>query len=413
VPAPAPSKLTIPKAFRSLFQPKRFKVFYGGRGAGKTESFARVLIYLAARSRIRVLCTREFQNSIADSVFRVLVDAIEQMGYSEYFRVSANSIVSVTGSEFIFRGLRLNIREIKSIKGIDICWVEEAQSASKESWKFLIPSIRETHSEIWVSFNPDDIEDDTYQRFVVTPPPPERALVVKVNWYDNPFFPEVLNNDRLDALRLVEIATDDIARAAARAEYDHVWEGECRSHTEATIFRGKWVSASFVPDKEKWGGPYFGADWGFSVDPTVLIKAWVHDRVLYVEAEAYAVHCDNDKLPALFQRINGSEAHIIRADNARPETISDVKQHGFPRITAVDKWKGSVEDGIAHLRSYDKIVVHPNCPHTQREMRLYSYKTDRNSGDVLADVRDADNHCIDALRYAVDPLIKRRRSSFG
>ena len=171
---------------------------------------------------------------------------------------------------------------------------------------------------------------------------------------------------------------------------------------------GKVRVAEFTPG-EGWHGPYHGLDFGFAQDPTAAVKCWVHDARLWIEYEAGAVGLEIDHTPAhLTQRIPGIERHIVRADSARPESISYLKRHGLPQAVAVEKWPGSVEDGIAHLRSYAEIVVHPRCRQTVQETRLYSYKVDRLSGDILPVVVDAHNHWIDATRYALAPLMQRR-----
>ncbi|MNY26829.1 Phage terminase large subunit [compost metagenome] len=165
-----------------------------------------------------------------------------------------------------------------------------------------------------------------------------------------------------------------------------------------------------------WDGPYFGLDWGFSQDPTAGVKAWVGDGRLWIEYEAGKVGLENDDIAGfMIERLPEIERHVVRADSARPETISHVKatangiRPALPRIVGVEKWKGSVEDGIAHLRSYKEIVIHPRCTQTLREARLYSYKVDRLSGDVLTDIVDANNHYMDAIRYGLGPLIQGQR----
>lgn len=392
--------ILAPPAFDFLLGPGRYKVAYGGRGSAKSWSVARILLGLAATGPLRILCAREYQSSIADSVHRLLVDQIYALGLTDQYNITQHEIVSRCGSLFIFRGLHLNPRSIKSLEGIDICWVEEADTFTNESWDNLIPTIRKPESQIWVTFNPRLEEDPTYQRFIKAPPPD--ALVREVNWRDNPYFPAELASER-----------DHLARVDPEA-HAHIWEGKCQVHGEAQIFRGKWYIEAFEPNPQirsgplAWHGPYFGADWGFAQDPTALVKCWVHQASLYIEAEAYAIGCDIDKTPELFSRIVGSEREVIRADNARPETISYMQKNGYRRVQPCEKWKGSVEDGIAHIRSYDRIVIHPDCTHAAQEMRLYSYKVDRLSGNVMADVEDRHNHIIDALRYACEPLIKRR-----
>lgn len=399
--------------FAPLLKPRRYKVFYGGRGGAKSWIIARVLIRLAAQNKLRILCARQFQTSIADSVHRLLCDQIEAMGLSDQFNITDKSITSLTGSEFLFKGLEKSIREIKSTEGIDICWVEEAQSVSADNWEILIPTIRKEGSEIWVSFNPEDEDSSTYQRFVVNPPPD--AEVVKVGWEDNPWFPSTLEKERQHML-----ASDPDA-------YDHVWGGMPRKITEAVIF-GKRVSVCAFEPAE--GTRFFyGGDWGFANDPTALIRCYILDDCLYIDQEAFGYGVELDELwklfagkdgmlpeqerlwtPAddnLYPGVPGARLWPIKADSARPETISYMKRQGF-QISAADKWPGSVEDGITHLKGFRKIYIHERCKHMRQEARLYSYKVDKNTGVILPVIVDANNHGWDAVRYALDGYIQSR-----
>lgn len=384
-------RLEIPSKFRGLWSPSRYKVYYGGRGGAKSWAFARTLIAMAASRSIRVLCARELQVSIGESVHRLLSDQIDAMGLTSAFEITKTSIRSrATDSEFIFKGLRHNASEIKSLEGVDICWVEEAHSVSKDSWDLLIPTIRKEGSEIWVSFNPCLPDDDTYKRFVLSPP--DGATVVKVGWKDNPWFPETLREEL------------ERCRRADPDAFAHIWGGEPLVISDAQVFRGRYAVEDFETPE---GARFFhGVDWGFAVDPTVLVRSFVKDGTLYVDREAWGVGVELDQIPDLFDTIETARNWPIKADCSRPETISHVKRKGFPHITGASKWSGSVKDGIAALKGFDRIVIHPRCQHTAEEFRLYSFKVDRVTGDILPIVVDAHNHCIDALRYAYDGYIK-------
>ena len=383
-------QITLPPWAEAYRQPARYLVAYGGRGSSKSWVFARMALIAALASPIRILCCRELQTSIRDSVLQLLREQIDMCGLNSYFDVGANYLkCPASGSEFLFKGLRSNSQEIKSTEGVDICWVEEAQAVSEESWQVLIPTIRKPGSQIWVSFNPALETDPTYQRYVVEPP--SNAIVKLVNWQDNPWFPDVLR-DEMEHMRRTDMDA-----------YLHIWEGQCVLHTEAQVLAGKVVSDAFEPGHD-WDGPYYGADWGYSVDPTTLIKLWIHGRKLYVEHEAYGNHVDMDALPGLFDTVPGSRSHVIRADNARPETIAYMVQRGF-RCYSASKGKGSVEDGIAQLRGFESIVVHPRCTHALEESRLWQYKVDRLSGDVMPVLKPGNDHCWDAARYALEPLL--------
>lgn len=378
---------------RFLFDPARYKVAYGGRGGAKSWGFARALLIEAMRRKLRVLCARELQVSITDSVHKLLGDQIELLGLGGFYRVGKATIRGRNGSEFIFSGIRSNITKVKSMEGIDICWVEEAEKVSEESWSVLIPTIRKAGSEIWVSFNPHEDTDPTYKRFIASPPPD--AKVVKIGWRENPWFPEELRKEK-DYLFSVD------PEAAA-----HVWDGETRNMTDAQVLRGRFIVAPFEPDPS-WDGPYYGVDWGFAQDPSTMVRVWVDDaaRKLYVDHEAYGVGVELDDLATLFDVVPGGRIHISRADNARPETISHLQKRGYPKMRACAKGPGSVEDGVEHLRSYLQIVIHPRCVHTAEEARLWSYKMDRLTGDVLPELVDKHNHCWDAIRYALEPIIR-------
>lgn len=384
------SNVRLPKYARELFQPHRNKVLYGGRGAARSWSVARALLVMAAARPVRIGCFREFQRSIQDSVHRLLCDQIELLQMPG-FTATRTEIRHACGSLFLFEGLRHNITKIKSLEGIDVAWVEEAEHVSADSWDILIPTIRKPNSEIWVTFNPDQETDPTYQRFVLNTPPD--TYLRKCSYMDNPWFPDTLRKE-MEYLRRVD------PDAAA-----HVWDGECRTMSDAQVLRGKWVVEDFEP-LDTWAGPYYGADWGFSSDPTAITRSWIDNRTLYVEREAYRLGVEMDDLPDFFDTVPGIRKHTIRADNARPEIISHMKRRGF-NIQAAAKWPGSVEDGISYLRSFERIVIHPRCKQTAQEARLWSYKTDRLSGDPLPALASGNEHAWDSIRYAHAPLIKR------
>ena len=376
-----------------ISEQKRYKVSYGGRGSGKSWTAARCLILLAMKSKIRVLCTRQLQTSIKDSVHKLLCDSIYSLGLEAFFDITRDTIKCHNGSEFIFKGLQNQVNEIKSIEGIDYCWCEEAQSITEDSWAVLIPTIRKENSEIWVTFNPDREEDATYQRFVVNPPPD--SIVELVNYYDNPWFPDVLRKEM------------EYDKEADFGKYEHIWLGKTVINTDSQVYHNKFELKEFAtPEKTTF---YYGADWGFANDPTALVRCFIKDQCLYIDYEAGGVGVEFEELPKLFEQIPDSRIWEIRADCARPETISYMSRQGF-RCVACPKWKGSVEDGIEYIRSFRKIYVHPRCKRTYEEFKFYSYKQDKNTGDILPIVLDKDNHYMDALRYALNPYIQKNIS---
>ena len=218
------SKAQFPVKLQCLFQPEksRYRILYGGRGGAKSWGVARALLIKGAQRSLRILCAREFQTSIKDSVHKLLCDQIIDLGLEGFYEITQASIRGKNGTEFSFVGLKNNVANVKSYEGVDICWVEEAQTTSRLSWNILIPTIRKEGSEIWVTFNPELETDETYQRFVLHPP--ENSVVQKINWSDNPWFPETLMLEK-DALRMRDVEA-----------YNTVWEGICRQTVDGAIF---------------------------------------------------------------------------------------------------------------------------------------------------------------------------------
>lgn len=407
----ANAAIKLPHAFEDLWTPSRYKAWHGGRGGAKSHSFATALMLKAMDTSLRILCCREIQKSIATSVKQLLDDKIDEAGLRHAFRSTQYDITGVNGSQFLFAGLRTNPESVKSMEGIDIVWVEEANTVSQRSLDLLIPTVRKPDSEIWFSWNRRHKTDPVDNMFLGGMPPP-RSIIRKVGHADNPWFPDVLRD---------EMAWD---KSRDMDKYLHVWEGEPVIHSEARVFQNWHVEDvdHLVPDGCI---PRLGADWGFAVDPTVLVECYVFDRTLYFRREAYKVRCEIDETPALFAGTDGRDparwsnthghpglqsvrdGHRIVADSARPETISYMKQRGF-RIIRARKGAGSVEDGVEFMKSHD-IVVHPECVHVADELTYYSYKEDPLTDEVLPVLADKKNHTIDAARYALEDT----RRSYG
>ena len=372
-----------------LTQKARFKVSDGGRGGGRSWSYARASIILSMQEKKRILCAREYQNSIKDSVHRLLSDQIEKLGLSYFFTITEKSIIGKNGSEYIFKGLHHNASEIKSMEGIDIAWVEEAEKVSEESWSFLIPTIRKDDSEIWITFNPYKESDPTYQKFIINPPP--GTIRMRAGYNENPWFPEVLK---------AELEHD---RLYNPDKYHWVWEGNPIGISEAQIFKGKFTVEDFeTPEGVEF---YHGVDWGFARDKTTLIRCFIKNKRLYIDMEVGGVGIDIDKTPAFFDAIPTARRWVSYADSARPETISYMNRNGYPNMKPVRKWPGSVEDGVEYLKGFEMIVVHPRCRGTIEELNLYQYKVDRQTGEIMPIIVDANNHFLDSLRYALSRYI--------
>lgn len=384
--------------FAELYEPHRYKVFYGGRGSGKSWAVARALIAIADYGKARILCCREVQNSIRDSSYQTLKDMAERMGLANRFTFKDAEIVhNGTGSRFIFSGLLRNENSIRSKEGIDICWIEEASSVSQRSWDVLTPTIRKPGSELWLTFNPLTVDDPT-NVFLENPPP--NALVRKVNYADNPYFPEVLRE------QMEWDKQNDFEK------YLHVWEGYPLTISDAQVFKGRFVVEPIPEDLwKKADRLFFGADFGFARDPSTLVRCFILDNRLYIDHEAYGVGVEIDELPQLYRSVPGADQWPIKGDSSRPETISYLRRHGY-NIDGAEKWPDSIEEGINFIKSFDKVVIDPRCKHTADEFRLYSYKTDRLTDEVLPVVLDKNNHTIDALRYSLCDYIKARGYGF-
>ena len=376
-------ELQIPEVYAPLFtSPKRKNILYGGRGSAKSHTVARYCIIRSLERPMRILCTRELQKSIAESVHQLLSSCIETMGLSSLFNIQRDRIVGVNGSEFIFAGVRQNTNEIKSMEAITICWVEEAQAMSQQSLDVLIPTIRAPGSILIFTFNPFKDSDPVY---VMSQNPDEDTLVIKANYSDNPFFPEELRKEM---------------EHCKKTDYDKylwVWEGQCLGISKAQIFRDKYEVKEFdTPDNALF---FYGGDWGFSNDPTTVIRSFIVGNTLYIDYEAWKVGCDIEDTPALYDEVPGTSIYPIYADNARPETISYMQSRRY-NVIGAEKWPGCIEDGISYLRSFSKIIIHPRCVHTIEEFGLYQYKVDHQTNEILREPLDKFNHCIDALRYS-------------
>ena len=383
--------IEVPKIFIPIFESeKRYIVLYGGRGGGKSWFVALYCLIKAMEKKRRILCTREIQRTIKDSVYKLLVDLIQKYPeFEKFFIIKHDMICGVNGSEIIFKGLKHNPTEIKSTEGIDICWVEEAQNISKQSNDLLTPTIRKENSKIIYTYNPYSIKDVVKTEYIDK----ERDDVhkIRVLYLDNPFLPNVLLHEA------------EYDKKNDYMLYKHKWLGETLQYSNLLVFADKIV----VDDYEYSDNIAirYGADWGFSQDPTVLIKVVIDGKILYIEEEAYAIGCDIDKIPELFDRIEGVRKGLIIADSARPETISYIRNQGF-NIRASIKGAGSVKEGIAFLRSFEKIIINPQCKHTINEFSNYKYKQDKITGEPLNDVQDGNDHTIDAVRYAIEDLMR-------
>lgn len=396
-------------------RPYRVLILEGGRGSAKSWSVAEALIERASAQPIRVVCGREYQTSMKDSVHKLLKDTINRLGLNSWFKVTGDTITSNVGAEFVFKGFHGNVDQvIKSTEGADVLWVEEGQSVAKHSWKVIYPTIRKPGSQVIITMNRDEDTDATVTEFIDNPYP--RTIHHHVNFDANPYFSEELEEARMRDWLLIQNALTDDARKQAQSDYDHVWMGLAKVLNNEVIFAGKWIEQEF--DELLWKQAprlLYGLDFGFAQDPTALNRMFILNNCLYISHEAHQTQCDfagnmkdgKGELEQLLDSVPGTREWPIKADGARPETISFLRGKGF-NVSAAEKWQGSVEDGITHIRGFDKVVVHPRCKYTILEFKSYKYKVDRITGEVLPVIIDKNNHHMDDIRYGLDGYIQRR-----
>lgn len=408
---------SIPAKLKPLLQPSRYKGVHGGRGSSKSHTFARLLLRRCKKNPgTRWVCVREIQISLQQSVKRLLEDMIKLYDLGSEFEVQNTLIKTPGDGVIIFQGMQNHTADsIKSLEGFDGVWVEEAQTLSKTSLELLRPTIRKDGSELWFSWNPEKRTDPV--EFLRVAPPAD-AIIIEMNWQDNPHFPPVLRTE-------MEGDYERDPEAAA-----HVWGGKYKIRSKASVFKN-WRMARFAtPDDAAF---LFGSDWGFSIDPTVLIRGFVAEgsfrdelvrrlglsganQVLCIDAAVWKVGCEIDDTPALFDTLDPKRPGMARewkiiADSARPETISFMQRHGYPRVVPARKGAGSVEEGIKFLQQYD-IIIHPDCcaqgddgiNHVEDEFLNYRYKTHPLTGEVMPILEDKKNHTIDAARYMVEDM---------
>jgi phage terminase large subunit len=394
----ARQQVDLPDYAGDLWQPFRHLAWHGGRGAAKSRSVATGLVIQSVERHERVLCGREVQRSIKDSVKRLLDDEIERLGLASAFDSTETEIRGPHDSLFLFAGIKGNANGIKSIEGITTFWGEEAQAFSQASIDTVIPTIRAPNSRLIWTWNPDletDPVDAMFRGNHAKQPgyngpawngPPPNSIVREVNYDDNLWFPEVLQLEM------------DYDRSRDPDKYAHVWRGQYRRNSEARVFKNWRVEAFDSPANVEYR---LGADFGFSIDPSAALRCWIDGTQIFVDHEAWGLGVEIVNLPKLFMAIPEAEKWWMTADSSRPETISHLRNNGFPRIQPALKGARSLEEGVEFLKSYD-LFIHPRCQHLIDELTLYSYKLDTLTGQVTPVLEDKDNHLIDALRYAVE-----------
>lgn len=388
--------ITFPEKLQPLFSPSRYKVLHGGRGSSKSWSVARALLIKGVEKPIRVLCARELQTSLAESVHKLLADSIVNMGLSHLYEVQRDRIIGSNGTTFAFEGIRRNTTKIKSYEGIDFCWVEEAEKVTDASWQVLIPTIRKPGSEIWITFNPELEEDPTYKRFVKRPP--KDAIVIEVNWRDNPWFPDVLYNE------MVELRESDYKA------YLHVWEGQCLSNLDGAVYGDELDTATTeqricrVPyDETIPVDVFFDLGWADSTTMWLAQKVGFDYRILeYVE--------DSQKAINYYLKLLDGKKYVYGTlwlpHDAKARTVGtgrsveEIVRAAGKRVRIVPKL--SIADGINAARA-----IFPNCHFDEEKcadglkaLRHYRYQLSQRDGSPSREpVHDWASHGSDSFRY--------------
>jgi phage terminase large subunit len=388
----------FPQKLRFLFKPARYKVVRGGRGSSKSWGFARALLILGASKTLRVLCTREVQNSIKDSVHQLLTDQIQLLGLGGHYEVIANEIRGINGTKFLFAGLSTQtIESIKSFEGIDICWVEEGQGVTKRSWTILIPTIRKEGSEIWVSFNPDLDDDETYIRFVVNPPPD--CVSIEMNYHDNPWFPEVLEKERAHA-----------ERTMLKDEYENIWLGVCKAAVDGAIYAAEIRDA--IEGKRVCNVPYepkfkvyavFDLGWN---DQTSIILAQRHLSELRVIGYIEDSHKTLDWYSAELRNLHYNWGNLFLPHDAAHGTLQSGGKSSADVLRSL-KWdirmvpNIPIETGIKQARMEFRKVYFDKAKSDRLVQCLKRYKRNIpvSTGEPASPVHDEYSHGADAFRY--------------
>ena len=393
-------KAEFPAIFQKLFQPNRYKILYGGRAGMKSWACARALLIQASNRPLRILCAREFQKSIKDSVHKLLTDQIKLLQLDSFFEITQSSIRGKNGSEFFFEGLKHNTQQIKSYEGVDRVWVEEAVTVSKASWDFLIPTIRKEKSEIWISFNPELDTDDTYIRYVINPP--ENSTIIKTSWRDNIWLSDVSKRDMLECKN-----KDDV-------NYQTIWEGHCRSAVEGAIYEKEIRQAetenriTSIPYKSTctvmtfwdigfrdmtsiWFVQKAGFEYHF-IDFYQNCRQNIGHYIKMLQEKGYIY--DTDYLP-----------HDARAKELGTGKSIEETMRGLGRKISIAPML-SIADGIDAVRMifnacwFDKTKCHDGL----QALRRYRYDADRYSKNPL---HDENSHTADAFRmFAVTPNVQ-------
>lgn len=423
----SPNPFTALNPIAGAIKNYRIITWHGGRGSGKTYAVSDGITRYMHSAPMKVLCGRELQVSIKDSSKAELELAIHRQGRDHLFD-STNAYIRSkrTGAEAVFKGLRSNIDSLKSIAGIKLFWGEEAQSISKETMEKLLPSIRTKGNRLLFTMNPEDEDSFVYQELVAKAGQPgyEDRLAIQVNYYDNPYFTESLESDRINALqRILDAPTED-ARQQAEADYAWIWLGFTKKIVGNAVMKRTEVREFEAPPAYEQEFHY-GADWSNGgADPTAGVRCFIASNergkaCLWIDFELYTNNHSLDELPALFSEslpgltynAHGMPLPTLKADSSLPLAINKMNDNRI-LCEGAKKEQGSVEQGIMFLNNFDRIYIHPRCADMIMEAKKYRWKVDKKTGKILPQFEKGNDHLWDAVRYALEHLIMEKPESF-
>lgn len=403
-------KIELPNKLLPLFQPNRYKVIHGGRGSAKSWSVARALVAIGTSKPIRVLCARETQKSIQESVHRLLKDQIQALNLGPYYDIQENKIIGTNGTEFTFAGIRQQgVANLKSYEGTDICWVEEAQVVTKKSWDILIPTIRKPGSEIWITFNPELDTDETFSRFVIRPP--EDSIVIEMNWQDNPWFPPELEKERIQWLDRDPVG------------YLTTWEGKCRPAVEGAIYaseieavqrEGRLRSVPYDPQLKV--HTVWDLGWNDAMSIICVQKVASEVRVIdYIEDSHRTI---DSYIMQLQERKWNWGIDFIPHDGAHRDFKSGKSTEELIRTLGRDVQvlaRGNPEEGIRLARMIFPRVYFDSdkCTELINHLKRYRRQINQVTQEAGSPLHDEHSHAADAFRYLAQSLDLMSNDNWG
>jgi len=386
-------QINIPDKLIPLFTSKaRFNVIYGGRASSKSHSVARLLILKALKEKCLILCTRHIQKSIAASSYSLLVKIIHEYELNQYFTIVENEIrCNRTGAKFIFMGLWMNLDNIKSLEGVNYCWLEEGSAVTHDALRVLIPTIRAENSQFYITFNPNLLSDPIYDMFITHKR--DDALIKKINWDQNPFLSDTMKKE----IEHMKETSPDL--------FDWVYGGNIRTTTEATILHNIEIEDFEIDESRQM---FYGCDYGH-IDPTVLTQCYIYDNQLFICNEFYKTRLDPEQIKQAFINIEWIRGKNVIADSARPEISKMLNSTGRFMFTGAKKnigqhqKVGNFKFSMAmFLQQFNKIHIHKsNCPNGAIEFLGWNWDQDKN-GNMLDIVRDGADHVVDSVIYSLE-----------